>query len=132
MSHFMLNQSLLFAGIVTDVLEAERARLSSHARRAALGARSRLTVETHRMSSFVERIERSTSTGLRSAAARLDVLAARTDAVDPVRTLARGWSITRTTAGTVVRRATDVAVGDELVTTLAEGSVTTTVTATTD
>jgi exodeoxyribonuclease VII large subunit len=84
------------------------------------------------MSSFVERIERSTSTGLRSAAARLDVLAARTDAVDPVRTLARGWSITRTTAGTVVRRATDVAVGDELVTTLAEGSVTTTVTATTD
>ena len=120
------------AGIVTDVLEAERVRLSSHARRAALGARSRLTVETHRMSSFVERIERSTSTGLRSAAARLDVLAARTDAVDPVRTLARGWSITRTTAGTVVRRATDVAVGDELVTTLAEGSVTTTVTATTD
>ena len=116
------------AGIVTDALEAERARLSSHARRAALGARSRLTVETHRMGSFVERIERSTSTGLRAAAARLDVIGARTDAVDPVRTLARGWSITRTTTGTVVRRATDVAIGDELVTTLAEGSITTTVT----
>lgn len=120
------------AAIVTDALEAERARLSSHARRAALGARSRLTVETHRMESFVERLERSTSTGLRAAAARLDVLGARTDAVDPVRTLARGWSITRTTAGTVVRRATEVAIGDELVTTLAEGSVTTTVTATND
>jgi exodeoxyribonuclease VII large subunit len=120
------------AEIVTHVLDAERARLSSHARRAALGARSRLTVEQHRMGSFVERIERSTSSGLRAAAARLDVLGARTDAVDPIRTLARGWSITRTAAGTVVRRAGDVAVGDELVTTLAEGSVTTTVTATND
>lgn len=120
------------ASIVTDVLDAERNRLSSHARRAALGARSTLTVEHHRMTSFAERIGRSTTATLRTAAARLDVLTARTQAVDPARTLARGWSITRTTTGTVVRRATDVEVGDVLVTTLAEGSVTTTVTATDD
>ena len=120
------------AGIVTDVLDAERTRLSSHARRAALGARSRLTVESHRLGSFTERIDRATTAGLRAASARLDILSARTDAVDPARTLARGWSITRTTTGTVVRRAADVAVGDVLVTTLAEGSVTTTVTTTND
>jgi exodeoxyribonuclease VII large subunit len=43
--------------------------------------------------------------------------------------MARGWSITRTEAGSVVRRSTDVEPGDTLVTTLADGTVTSTVAA---
>lgn len=118
--------------IVLDVLDGERERLSAHARRAAFGARSRLTVERHRVAATVDRIGRSTTNAWRASTAVLDVLEARANAVDPVRTLARGWSITRTATGTVVRRASDVAPGDVLVTTLAEGTVTTTVTSTTD
>lgn len=116
--------------IVLDVLEGERERLSSHARRAAIGARSRLAVERHRVTSTVDRLGRASGVALRASSASLDLAAARVAAVDPVRTLARGWSITRTTTGTVVRRSTDVAPGDVLITTLAEGTVTTTVTAT--
>jgi exonuclease VII large subunit len=42
--------------------------------------------------------------------------------------LARGWSITRTTSGTVVRRTADVSRGDTLVTTVADGTITSTAT----
>ena len=54
----------------------------------------------------------------------LNALAARVDALDPVRTLARGWSITRRADGTLVRDAADLHPGDALVTTLAHGEVT--------
>jgi exonuclease VII large subunit len=37
--------------------------------------------------------------------------------------LERGYTITRTTGGRIVRSATDVAVGDELITELAAGRV---------
>jgi exodeoxyribonuclease VII large subunit len=54
----------------------------------------------------------------------MNALAARVDALDPVRTLARGWSITRRADGTLVRDAADLHPGDALVTTLASGEVT--------
>lgn len=117
------------ASIVTDALDIERDRLSSHARRAAIGGRTRLTVEHHRLRTTIDRLGRSTDAAMRSALTGLDVLTVRTNAVDPVRTLARGWSITRTTAGTVVRHVGDVTAGDTLITTLADGTVTSTVTA---
>ena len=47
----------------------------------------------------------------------------RTAALDPARTLARGWSITRTTDGALVRAAGDVRAGTALVTTVADGEV---------
>jgi len=52
----------------------------------------------------------------------LDALAARVRLLDPVHAMARGWSITRTADGRVVRSAAELAVGDELVTTFAAGS----------
>ena len=57
------------------------------------------------------------------AARHLDVLAARTRAIDPAVTLARGWSITRRTDGRVVRSVADVERGAELVTTVADGEI---------
>lgn len=115
------------ASIVTDALDIERDRLSSHARRAAVGGRNRLTVERLRLRNTIDRLGRSTDSALRNALTGLDVLAVRSNAVDPVRTLARGWSITRTAAGTVVRNVDDVSEGDTLITTLADGTVTSTV-----
>lgn len=44
-------------------------------------------------------------------------------AISPEKTLARGYSITRTAVGTIVRTHTDIAMGDRLTTTLAQGTV---------
>ncbi len=49
--------------------------------------------------------------------------AARVRAHDPQRALARGWSITRTADGRLVRDAASLVPGDEIVTTLAGGDV---------
>ncbi|CAA9246276.1 MAG: Exodeoxyribonuclease VII large subunit [uncultured Acidimicrobiales bacterium] len=62
-----------------------------------------------------------------SRAGALDVLAARAAAVDPARALARGWSITRTAGGTLVRSVADADPGTSLRTTVGDGTVASTV-----
>ena len=116
------------AEIATTTIDSERERLARCARHAAIGARTRLTVERHRMTTTTARLSRTVETATKSEKQNLDLFAARLSAVDPVRTLARGWSITRTTSGTVVRRAADVSRGDTLVTTVADGTITSTAT----
>ena len=59
---------------------------------------------------------------------RIDGLAATVRAHDPAVALARGWSITRTHDGRVLRSIADAAPGDEIVTVLADGSVRSTIT----
>lgn len=58
---------------------------------------------------------------------RLQVHQARLDAVDPQRALRRGWSITTTVDGQLVRSVDQTAPGDTLITRLADGNVTSTV-----
>jgi exodeoxyribonuclease VII large subunit len=116
------------AEIATTTIDSERERLARFARHAAIGARTRLTVERHRMTTTTARLSRTIETTTKSEKQSLDLFTARLSAVDPVRTLARGWSITRTTSGTVVRRAADVSRGDTLVTTVADGTITSTAT----
>lgn len=64
--------------------------------------------------------------GPRTAAKELANLESRVRLLDPRKILARGWSITRH-GGKVVRDPAAVAVGDELVTTVAEGELHSTV-----
>ena len=52
----------------------------------------------------------------------LDGVADRVRLLDPVNTMARGWSITRTADGRTVRSAADIAVGDQIITTFATGT----------
>ncbi len=52
----------------------------------------------------------------------LDAVAERVRLLDPVHTMARGWSITRTVDGRTVRAAEELTAGDEVVTTFASGS----------
>jgi exodeoxyribonuclease VII large subunit len=54
----------------------------------------------------------------------LDAVAARVRLLDPVHTMARGWSITRAADGTIVRDAGDLAAGSTITTTFAKGSAT--------
>lgn len=118
------------ADIVSTTLDFERERLARSARHAAIGARTRLTVERHRIATTTTRLSRSAEATLKSGRQSLEVLSARLSAVDPERTLARGWSITRNAKGEVVRSSAEVSIGDTLVTTLSDGSVTSTATAT--
>ena len=57
----------------------------------------------------------------------IDQIEARVRLLDPVHTLARGWSLTRTADGRIVRDPSDIAIGDAIVTTLANGTLTSTV-----
>lgn len=114
--------------LATASIDAERGLLSSFARRAALAGRTRLTIEDQRVTDRSRRVARASTGALRSAGQRLAVQIARSQAVDPARTLARGWSITRTAEGRLVRSPSDVNVGDTLVTSFADGSVSSTVT----
>ena len=52
----------------------------------------------------------------------VDAIAARVRLLDPVHTMARGWSITRTSDGTIVRSADDLAPGSMITTTFAKGN----------
>lgn len=69
------------------------------------------------------RLRRAASVAADGRASRLDLLAARVDAADPTRLLARGWSLTRTADGRLVRSPADAPPGTEVVTTLATGSL---------
>ncbi|MGH9244979.1 MAG: exodeoxyribonuclease VII large subunit [Acidimicrobiales bacterium] len=59
-----------------------------------------------------------------SATRSLDGAAARVTALDPDRLLARGWTVTRRPDGRLVRRASELVAGDDLVTRFADGHVT--------
>lgn len=76
------------------------------------------------------RLRAQSSAALQIAVGRVDVIGARLGAVDPAVALARGWSITRDADGHVVRSIGQLAPGDTATLTLADGSATTTVTAT--
>ncbi len=74
---------------------------------------------------------RSASAAVRRAPQRLDPEVRHLDAVaervrllDPVNTMARGWSITRTVDGRTVRAADELLPGDQIVTTFASGTAT--------
>lgn len=71
---------------------------------------------------------RAAITATTARSATLDVAAARTAAVDPARALARGWSITRTIDGALVRATADARPGTVLRTTLSDGTLVSAVT----
>ena len=83
-------------------------------------ARSRIAVS-------VERLRTRPRTTLERQTQKLIMHAASVRLLDPVTTMARGWSITRDSSGNVVRSISDIKKGDTVVTALADGSITSTV-----
>jgi exodeoxyribonuclease VII large subunit len=82
----------------------------------------------HRHRDLAAAMRRRAPKALEQAEARVGRLQAHAAAYDPDRALARGWSITRTAAGELVRSPDDAPEGTELVTTVAGGAVRSTVT----
>ncbi len=91
---------------------------------AALARADRRLVDAH------NRLVARSGTIIERAGDRLDVTVARIAAVDPAVQLARGWSITRRSDGTIVRSVDDLPAGSVITTALADGIATSTVTST--
>jgi exodeoxyribonuclease VII large subunit len=92
-------------------------RIGRAGRVAAARAEDRLTSARHRLRA-------SAPAQLARAEHPLELAQARLRGLDPAEALRRGWSITRTTAGTLVTDPSQVRTGDRLVTTVAGGELT--------
>lgn len=110
-------------------LDTAGRRLDGHRGRVTGAARSHLRAAEVLVGAGERRIAHRAPRALAEADRSLASLEARVRTLDPERTLARGWSITRTADGRIVRAPADVAVGDELSTLVAGGEVRSTVTA---
>lgn len=93
------------------------------------GARVHLRSHERRIAAMQQQLAQRAPRVVESCERQLTGIETQVRAFDPERTLARGWSITRRAGdGTLVRSADDVSAGDDLMTTLADGAVVSTVT----
>lgn len=115
----------------TGTASLARADAELHRRTGGVAALAQRQLRSagRRLDSLGDELARRPGRALAAAAARLDVAEARVSGADPQRALARGWSITRTSDGAVVRDPAAVASGDLLVTTVAAGELRSTVVA---
>jgi exodeoxyribonuclease VII large subunit len=97
-----------------DRLGHRRQRLGAAADRALERASDRLVSARASLGRVPARLEPEVR--------HLDAVASRVRLLDPVHTMARGWSITCAVDGTIVRSADSLAAGAEIITTFAEGS----------
>jgi exodeoxyribonuclease VII large subunit len=105
-------------------LDRADGRVDRAARRADVSSRRGLDRADQRHRDVATEIVRRVPRTLDRAEQRLVQSAARVNAYDPARTLARGWSITRTESGDLVRAPGDAPAGTTLRTTLADGELT--------
>lgn len=102
-------------------LQDTAASIASSTRTALHRSRTRLTLSTERLRTLpVNSLERQRQ--------RIMLANQKVQLLDPVATLARGWSITRDLRGHVIRDLTSVSRGEEIVTTVHGGTVRSTIT----
>jgi exodeoxyribonuclease VII large subunit len=106
-----------------SVIERASARLVGHDARVPLVARQVIAVAATDVARCQGALSNAGRRHLDTAAARLDGAEGRVRGLDPALSLARGWSITRTAAGDLVRRRGDAPAGTRLITTVADGTV---------
>ena len=103
-------------------------RLAEVSTRVRIGAAAALTKAERRCTRAGEDLSAMAPRHLRAASQRIDLLEARLSAVDPAQALRRGWSITTTSDGRLVRSIDDVETDVDLITRVADGTVHSTVT----
>src|SRR3954447_2314962 len=94
-----------------------------HDRRGLIARAALRAVDGATLDRVTARVARAAPRSIDQAKRVLDGVETRVRALDPARTLARGWSITHDANGKLVRSVDDVVVGAELVTTVADGTV---------
>jgi exodeoxyribonuclease VII large subunit len=108
-------------------LDVATRRLDTHRGRITGAARSHLRAAEVLVAAGERRVAHRAPRAVAESERALDTLEARLRALDPERTLARGWSITRGPDGRVLRSPAEVSQGDALTTVLAGGEVRSTV-----
>jgi exodeoxyribonuclease VII large subunit len=106
---------------VAAAIDRSDDRLAQRAHRVVLGASrvvDRADMRIQQASGTVRRVTQHLVIRDR----QLDTLSERLRLLDPSTTMARGWSITRSADGRIVRDITDLSVGDQLFTTLVNGT----------
>ncbi|MDQ1425862.1 MAG: exodeoxyribonuclease large subunit [Acidimicrobiaceae bacterium] len=98
-------------------------RLADRARRISSRTHTAVELADQRLSHHAINLARRVPRCLDDLGNNLAHAEARVRAHDPQRALARGWSVTRTADGRLVRDAASLAEGDEIVTTLSGGDV---------
>ena len=83
----------------------------------------KLTQASHQLSQLQARLNQAIQQQLQQANNSLALQASKLDSVSPLNVLARGYSITKTQQGKVVKSVGQIKTGDVLITELADGSV---------
>ena len=107
-----------------DLAEARLLERAGNIRMRAIGAVERANA---RLDLTAHRVAARPSVVLSSAEQVLVGLEGRARLLDPVNTMARGWSITRTASGEVLKSTAQATAGDTLVTVVADGTIASTV-----
>lgn len=123
-------------------LDAISERITARSRQHLRTAGERTDTATQRLAVCVAAVQRHNLARLERSQARLvlaarqrvadaardvDTAQTRLKALDPANALLRGWSITRNADGAIVRSVADARPGDQLLTQLADGTLTSTV-----
>jgi len=114
--------------VAGSITQAEH-RLASAQARVVAGSTGALTTANRQCDLVADQLTSRPARVLRTAHQRLDLFEAKLSAVDPVQALRRGYSITTTADGTLVRAPEQVQAGTPLVTRVAAGTIESTVTA---
>lgn len=102
-------------------------RINNVAREIAIHTRTAVERADDRLSDRIARLTRRGPQLVNDFNVRIDNFESRLRLLDPKNVLARGWSITRSADGRIVRNVGDVATGEILTTVLQDGNVTSTV-----
>lgn len=108
------------AGLV-ETVRAFLRQVDSAATEIPRSAERQLQLARNHLDAYADSIPRSAARLVTRETERLDARAVTVRAHDPRRTLARGWTITRNTAGEVVRSVAQLTAGDLLHTTFVDG-----------
>ena len=98
-------------------------QLGSRSERLSHSTRAKLHAAHASLDAKASALPRSSERVLRAASTNLSHLDARVRSADPSVLLRRGWSITRTTEGNVLRSVADLNPGDTIVTEVLDGTV---------
>ncbi len=121
-AHTALKTPTAVAGLLVDLVRNFAAVAEQTWRAIDRRTMTHLARSEQRLALAGRGIRRAALLAVDRAAERVDVGRSRTAALDPHRALARGWTITRRPDGTLVRSATELVDGDEIVTTFATGA----------
>ena len=127
---FIESTEQVWDGIATLALrelELSASHLADRANKIGSKVLDALAGASKRLAMTAQRIKHRPEEVFRLEKSSLDAFADRVRLLDPVNTMARGWSITRNTAGNIVRDVTKLKTGDKLVTTFANGSTASTI-----